>query len=182
MVTGISFPYIEAGCPSASPQNSAEAAVWGQQKSQPGANTAENVCHDMPQPCEGCRGAGTACFLLLSWRSNLSLDLQEEVRLVGFSQPLCYQSTNSQEVWQVGLGGREIRKSMSGIIRVFHLRIHSETACRHLYTSHCILHGCTYCYKPFIVSRVSLLPKCCLQSLPFPAKPRCQCVLGTGDY
>lgn len=66
MVTGISFPYIEAGCPSASPQNSAEAAVWGQQKSQPGANTAENVCHDMPQPCEGCRGAGTACFLLLS--------------------------------------------------------------------------------------------------------------------
>lgn len=63
----------------------------------------------------------------------------------------------------------EIRKSMSGIIRVFHLRIHSETAWRHLYTCHCM--AVPAVYKPFIVSRVSLLPKCCLQSLLFPAKP-----------
>lgn len=137
------------------------------------------MCHS---PVKGVGVLALHSFSCCPWRSNPSLDLQQEVRLVCLSQPLCQQSTNCQEVWLFGWVG-EIRKSMSGIIRVFHLRIHSEAAWRHLYTSHCILPGCTYCYKPFIVSRVSLLPKCCLQSLPFPAKPtQIPVHVGYGDY
>lgn len=127
------------------------------------------ACHS---PVKGVGVLALHAFSCCSWRSNLSLDLQQEVRLVGFCLSPCVKraQTARRFVWQFGLGG-EIRRSLSGILRVFHQTIPGGTAWRHWYTSHCILHGCTYCYKPFIVSRVSLLPECCLQSLPFPAKP-----------
>lgn len=130
------------------------------------------MCHDMAQPCGGCRGAVTACLLLLSLEIKSEPGPTAEGEVGGLiSAPVLIEHKLPQRRFGNLVWVGEIRKSMSGIIRVFHLRIHSETAWRHLYTSHCILHGCTYCYKPFIVKRVSLLSKCCLQSLPFPAKP-----------
>lgn len=53
------------------------------------ANTAENVC---AMTCHSpVKGAGVLSLLAFCcpWRLNLSLDLQQKVRLVGLSQPLC---------------------------------------------------------------------------------------------
>lgn len=149
----------------------------------------ESILLRMCVPCHATalwRVLALHAFSCCLWRSNLSLDLQQEVQLVAFYLSPCAKRPQTARRFVSLVWVAEIRKSMSGVIRMFHLRIHSETAWRHLYTSHCILYGCTCCYKPFIVSRVSLLPKCWKwvhnPFLSQPNTPRCQCVLGTGDY
>lgn len=108
MATEISFPYLSVWCPSAKLPISLQLRqqFWGHQKSQPLATTAENVCVvTCHSPVEGARVQAPHVLSCHPWTSNLTWDLQWEVKLVALSQPLCDPSTKLP----VSSGGRNTK-------------------------------------------------------------------------